>query len=370
MQFNFSKFFILFYFIFINILSAKNIVVVDNDTLLYMSPFGKDTNTGKSLDSPVLTLQKIQYIIKKDFLYNPQNIVVHIDSGIYRSQNIVWDIAKKNYTITLQGNKNKLPIFDGKGMNRSWLKINYFKGANQTNLHIDSIQIQNYVNGIFFRGNKNNWKENISHNKVKNCRFINIGDKYSSAKMGYSAISLTNSRFNSFIGNEFINIINNKTICKKDRKCFSTDTHIHGFYLAYYSSYNIIENNKFKNISGDAIRVRDFCNFNIIENNSFNNIRRVYQDWYAHYHKKENEDHLECYSWGNIIKNSRIGTKYNSTIRASLTNIKTKFYINSGQEQFCRDTMFKEYKLNIDDFNLKEYTERVYLYNNSYIKAM
>jgi len=355
--------------IFILLLILTNILLGNKNSFnIYVSPEGNDNNDGMKLSAPVKTLDRAKYIIIKNLVNIKQNVVIYVKRGIYTQQSVVFNFSIPSYSITIQGEKNNIPIFDGRGTSKTWLRVNNHKYSSNNNLHIKNIQIQNYARAILFKGKKNNWGKDVSHNTVKHCRFINIGDKYSKSPIGYAAISLFNSRHNVFEKNEFINIENNKTMCrtkKKRKKCFTTDTHIHAFYMAYYSSYNIIKYNIFEAISGDAIKVRDFSNHNLIEYNSFNNVRRVYQDWYAHYKYLKDEDHIECYSWNNKIQHNKVGVKYQMMKAAPIKDIKTKFYKSSNQKIFCEKSIFSTYKVQSKNYNKDLTSRRVYEHNNT-----
>jgi len=346
-------------------------LVSDKKFHLYMSPLGKDNNSGTSKKSALKTLQRVHDIIEDKLKDNHRNVIVHIGKGIYEAQKVKWRFTMPKHSIMLKGEKNTIPVFDGNGTAYAWLRMTYHKGSNQSNLHIDGLQIQHYARAILFMGDKNDWHKDVSRNVVKNCIFYNLGDKYSSAPVGYAAISLVNSRHNVFKNNSFINIINNKTKCKKSGKCFSTDTLIHAIYMSYYSSYNIIRNSLFENISGDAIRVRDYCNNNTIEDNVFKKVRRVYQDWYNSYKNIKNEDHVECYSWGNSVKDNKIGSQFYSNKNAPLLDVKTKFYKKSGQKNYCKKNVYEQYNIRPYPIgNTKDSIFRVIEFNNRWFERL
>lgn len=311
----------------------------DKKTLeVYISTTGQDKNKGLSPKSEIYSMKKAESIVRSKLWKKHRNVIIHIDSGIYTRQHTRWKFSMEDKNITFLGNKTNKPIFDGEGINATWLRVDYSSHHTKTNIHIKNIQIQNYARAIFLHGSKKDKRKKADYNSITNCTFKNIGDKHSSAKVGYAAISVMNSSFNLFENNKFINIENNKTMCrtkKNKKKCFNTNTLIHAFYFAYYSSFNNIKKNIFENISGDAIKTRASSSFNIIEDNRFNKIRRVHQDWYAHYANVANEDIIECKSWGNTFFNNFVGQAYNTKKKASMSDLKTKFYKLSGQAEYC-----------------------------------
>jgi len=307
---------------------------------LYISSIGKDSNSGLSKKEAIYSMKKAESIVRKKLSKKQSNVIIHIDSGVYKKQRTIWNFTMEDNNITFLGNKTNKPIFDGQGINATWLRVNYNNHHTKTNIHVENIHVKNYARAIFLHGSKKNKSKKADNNVVKNCMFKNIGDKYSSSKVGYAAISVMNSSFNVFENNKFINIENNKTMCrtkKNKKKCFNTDTLIHAFYFVYGSSFNHIKNNLFQNISGDAIKTRASANFNTVEHNTFKNIRRMYQDWYAHYVNVINEDIIECKSWGNTFFDNTIGSTYDKKTKAQRMDLKTKFYKNSGQEQYCNN---------------------------------
>ena len=311
---------------------------IKNTLEVYISPMGKDSNDGLSPKTALYSMKKSEAIVRKKLFKKNSNVIIHIDSGLYKKQRTIWNFTMEDKNITFLGNNNHKPIFDGEGINATWLRINHNNRHTKTNIHIKNIQVENYARAIFLQGSKKDKTKKADYNVVKHCIFKNIGDKHSSSKVSYAAISVMNSSFNVFENNQFLNIENNKTMCrtkKKKKKCFHTDTLIHAFYFVYNSSFNHIKNNLFQNISGDAIKTRASSSFNTVEGNKFNNIRRMYQDWYAHYANVVNEDIIECKSWGNTFFNNTIGNAYHMKKKAPIKDLKIKFYKSSGQEQYC-----------------------------------
>ncbi len=319
---------------------------------VFISSIGKDSNKGLSSKSPIYSMKKAESIVRRGLWKNHGNVIIHIGSGVYKQQHTRWKFTMEDRNITFLGSSDNKPIFDGEGINATWLRIDH-NHHTKTNIHIKNIQVQNYARAIFLHGSKKNKNKKADYNVVKNCTFKNIGDKYSSSKIGYAAISVMNSSFNLFENNQFINIENHKTVCKirgSKKKCFKTKHHIHGLYLSYNSSFNRIKDNIFQNISGDAIKVRAMCNFNTIKKNKFSNIRNVFQDWYAHYSNAIDEDIIECPSWGNMLSDNIIGKTYLHNTTSSLVDIKIKYYVSSGQENYCNE---KKKSIGISDKKMR-----------------
>jgi len=275
---------------------------------IHLSPTGKDSRDGKTLKTAILTLARAQQIIAG--LKPKGEVQVHIAPGTYQGQKVIWtytDPALKIRFMPLGGGKVR-PIFDGCLTKTScpggtWFILKHSKGE-RTNLHFEYVQVQNYHTAISLNGDRNSTKTSNSHNRIYGCYFYNIGNVYNPA-LNYStaAVRLVNSDDNVIGNTHFINIINTKSAGL-----------IHAIYAAHLSDRNQILGNRFKNNSGDPVRLRDFSNFNVIKNNKFIKVGVYagYTDWYCNHDIYTNctKKGPECASWENQFRDNLLDGTY------------------------------------------------------------
>lgn len=267
---------------------------------IYMNPDGNDDNDGLSSSSPILTLEEVQAILID---INPDsNIEIHIEPGNYYDQQVVWQYTNgHNITFTSSDFGTERPVFDGRG-NKLWFNLKV--RGQYTNLHFRYLQIQNYHDGIYLYGNRNDiesgWNGN---NSFYGIYFKNIGSKYSNYpdQMAYAAIYMPNSQENSITNCHFVNIEN------KTEDQFS---YIHAIYILHYASNNSILRNRFKTVSGDPVRTRDESNYNVINENRFINTGKYgyYSDFYCF--QGCTKESGECPSIGNQFKYNECNQNY------------------------------------------------------------
>src|SRR5690606_29032191 len=117
------------------------------------------------------------------------------------------------------------------------------------------------------------------------------------------AIRFVNSKENLIENNDFVDIIN-----------IDREGALHALYVAHYSDSNRIDNNRFVNNTGDAVRVRDFSNGNVVTRNRFEKAGSggAYSEWYCDFDARTDctKATPECPSWENVFKDNLIGTNY------------------------------------------------------------
>lgn len=314
---------------------AHSSCVSKNTHHVYVAPDGEDANSGLSDDQPVLTLERADAVVNELIADQEQDVVVHIAGGTYYGQFVRWDSTMEDHTVTLQGDPQDRPVFDGQGEDMGWLAVHYryADSPQKSNLHIRGIQVQDYFRAIHFFGATNQGdKGYVGSNVIEDNKFINIGGKYvPSIDKAFAAVKFKNARNNIVRNNEFKNIINDEP---------GTEKLMHAVYMVSYSSGNKIKNNSFTAVSGATIDTRDFSNFNVISNNTFDDIHSVFLSYYQHYSPGSVPDHIECPTWGNRVTNNEIGSQYGGSGNASLllpggVGIKDYFHPGTNHEEYC-----------------------------------
>jgi hypothetical protein len=89
---------------------------------------------------------------------------------------------------------------------------------------------------------------------------------------------------------------------------------VHALYIAHMSDRNRVERNRFKNNSGDAVRLRDFSNGNHIKENTYikAGVSAGYTDWYCDHDERDDctKPTPECPSWGNEFRDNELDGDY------------------------------------------------------------
>lgn len=285
--------------------------------LVFMAspPAGNDANDGLSVNTAVATLSRVHTVvsgmIKTDAT---SDIEVRIASATYRAQSVRWSAANTmpSQTITLRplNDSAPMPIFDGcvsptscdrpRGFLHLGLAPN--QSGTRTNLHVERLDIRNYTSGFSFAGSRDSPNLFVAGNHVNNCIFRRIGNVFNLSLTGCcGAIDGVNTINNTWTGNTFHEII-------------GTGAHMHVFYLASYSSNNIIAHNVIDGANGDPIRFRDASNGNRVYSNVIKRAGRdaAVQDWYCDHELRSDctKATAECASWGNIVVNNSVHCNY------------------------------------------------------------
>jgi hypothetical protein len=274
--------FILIFAFFVAQAQAQKIVYMDDVEV---------EGTGISLESPLNNLRSFQLKVQELLIAAPgQDIILKIAPGNYvgDDQRVTWtetEIDPDIQIIIEALDPNDPPIFDNLGSNsRSRLfTLNYTKGP--SNITLRSLHLKNWVNGVGFEGQREADNLGNSNNKVLNCIFENIGNKYFSPKIpttcsadsacsdglnclngicrpaGLSAITLLNSDNNIISWNKFINVEN-----------LGAAGGIHGIYLSHNAQSNSITHNIFDVSTGAMIKFRDSSDSNHVYANDFKNV--------------------------------------------------------------------------------------------------
>lgn len=243
---------------------------------VYMSTTGSSANSGLTSDKPVRTLSQAQQVIQK--AAPKSNVEVRIQPGTYTEQGVNWTHFISGRTISFlptgynYGKADQVPqrpkfVGMGKGVLLSAVRKD---GGGDTNLRFYYLEIQDYLHyGISISGTEGKkgtlrrpLNKGANNNVFYGMYFNKIGDKAtgsSSDDVGYGAIGFVNSSNNSVKNNTFSNLINTGSDAK----------YIHAVYMAHGSNDNVISANKFMNISGDPIKVRNDSNSTTLSDNIF-----------------------------------------------------------------------------------------------------
>lgn len=172
-----------------------------------------------------------------------------------------------------------LPTFDG-GYATTWGMVvaPVRKPTAGTNLQWHFLAWQKFVRGGLLIGpdmsrrvaEQYPWR--FRQNVVMSNQFTKIGNYYNKSKLaGYSGLSTIGVEDSLFKGNLFADIVNKRYYGQE-----------HGFYIVR-SSRNTIVDNRFTNVGGDPVRVRDSSNDNTVTGNTFTRSGKLgyIGDWYC-----------------------------------------------------------------------------------------
>ncbi|HEY1707340.1 MAG TPA: right-handed parallel beta-helix repeat-containing protein [Rhizomicrobium sp.] len=172
-------------------------------------------------------------------------IRIEIAPGTYVGQKIDWRWQTPSALIIEGMPGNPRPDFDGGGSSTHWASFR----PPATNITIRHVAIRNYYEGIVFSYRGANSNETIEDNSFQNIGLV---------PTAYAVIGFGNTSNSVIRNNTFVDISNN-----------SGCGGLHAIYAQHGSSSNLIENNRFENVCGQAIKLRDRSNNNQIVNNRF-----------------------------------------------------------------------------------------------------
>lgn len=211
----------------------------------------------QSVELATTGTSSIKFLIHEG-TYNQQAAVLRPKVGVH-------------YEFTSASSPGKLPEFDGDMKQLTWLRILSTNGS-ESSVNINNLRIRNYITAISIEGDREDPDKYNAKNKISKMRFENIGQMSSGLPPSTAVIRLVNSRNNEISDNDFVNI-------KNIESCGL----LHSVYLAHHSSDNSIQRNKFTNLCGSPIRVRDDSNNNRAEQNKFTNVQRdqLMDQWFC-----------------------------------------------------------------------------------------
>ncbi|KAI0972400.1 pectin lyase fold/virulence factor [Xylaria arbuscula] len=275
-------------------------------TTLYLSPSGSDSNTGASATTALKTLKGALTKVTTAKPTDAVNIVVA--EGTYLNQSVVWTYFNgEAITFAPPAGAATKPIFDGEGTGLTWFTMADSADAKKsTNLHFIGLTVTNYWLDLDLGRDK---APGNSFNEVRGMLFERVGAFYThglpNAK-GYAALRLRQSSNNTITGNRFHGVKNsNAADSDGDGKNEDLTGYIHAIYVAHNSRSNVISNNEFNQVTGDAVRTRDGSDDNLIQGNRFITAGKysAYSDWIA-------DTGDECPSHNNRFTNNTVGDGY------------------------------------------------------------
>jgi hypothetical protein len=307
---------------------------------VYMAPSasgGSDANTGLSKSSPVLTMNRVQAVLRA--AAPAADVVVDILQGNYTVGETDWTYYISGHTISFQadgyvsgGGRPAAgdPVFTNTtsgGVHPAayWFKVltpgasDPFHNGGTTGLRFYYLRVRDYTGGISFDGQTGHTyldTENppmyikpsagVNGNTVFGMSFEQIGNKYTAGTWGYGAILFTDSSSNTIDNNTFDSVENT-----------TNPGAIHDLYITHFSSSNTVTRNKFVTASSYAIKVRDRSNFTKVDSNTFNDTggSSAYRDEFCDLACVQANPGTprQCASYDNRFTNNSIGTVYGSS---------------------------------------------------------
>lgn len=284
---------------------------------VYMDPAGSNGNDGLAPSRGVQTLERVEEILENR---RPRtDIEVRIKPGTYIAGETTWDFYVPGHTISFlplgyqHGDaSNEIgtrPRFLGEPTDGWWFHGVLPTGhpGGDTGLHFYFLEVSGYsYGGVKLSGgikSLNGMRVPASRGANKNVfremHFSRLGNAHAGEYYGFGAIDLVNSSDNKVLGNIFSEIENSHH-----------ERYIHGVYVAHHSSNNLIQENKFFRISGDAIRTRNSSNNNYISQNTFALTGSyAYSEWFCD-EPATCSGKLECASRNNVFHDNVLVSNY------------------------------------------------------------
>ncbi len=227
------------------------------------------TNFPGPIEGTFLNLEDAHSYILNNLSSNgniTDDITVYITEGVYEDAGINWSTTSPFHTMKISSYENDKVVYDGLN-NDGTLKGRFFGLVNkyeQTNLIIEGLIIQNYLQGIrlgVFEADLQNCvffsQSGTSHNTIRNNVFLQIGNKHSSGEQAsFSALAINTSTYNLVESNIFYKIENDKILINSSGQQYESRPLVHAIYIAHYSKGNTIINNYVGLCSGNPFNLR------------------------------------------------------------------------------------------------------------------
>jgi hypothetical protein len=295
--------------------SSKPDVVSPNDGRVfrvYLDPSGDDANSGRSRDEPIRSLARAEEILTS--IRPRTDVEVRIAQGTYVTPPTTWTFFVPNHTVTflpvdyeVGGGIDSFagrPVFRGNGESGFWFTARLPRGhpGLDTRLRFYYLQVDEYDRGgimlnggtTVVDGRRRPAGEGLNNNTVVGMYFTRLGSQWAADYDGYGGVDLVNSSRNLVQHNHFVGLENKE----------SGQDLIHGVYLAHHSNENVVQGNRFEEVSGDPVRVRNDSNRNQITGNEFRRTGQTAQfsEWFCDTPCAErNGLDRECASHGNVF---------------------------------------------------------------------
>jgi hypothetical protein len=279
---------------------------------VYLDPSGQDSNGGRSPQDPIRSLARAHELLRS--ARPTTDVEVRIAQGTYVAPPTTWRFYVPNHTVTflpvdyhIGGDVDSFggrPVFRGNGESGFWFTARPPSPGTglDARLRFYYLQVEEYDRGgilmnggtIVSEGMRRPAGDGLNDNTIIGMYFTRLGSHWSATNDGYGGVDLVNSRRNTVKHNHFVSLQNREAGLSL----------IHGVYLAHHSNENVVESNRFEEISGDPIRVRNDSNDNEIVGNEFHRTGRTAQfsDWFCDSPCAQRyEQARECASHGNVF---------------------------------------------------------------------
>ncbi|CAM3138086.1 right-handed parallel beta-helix repeat-containing protein [Stackebrandtia soli] len=212
---------------------------------VYLAVNGDDDADGSS-GRPLKSLRGARDLLA-DIDSTSATIVVR-PGTYYESATVNWAGVPQTTIALRRDGGTERPVFDGSratGTARYWMDSH-----GGPSLDVREVLVRNYRTGGL--------RLDTDGNTVRNMIFEKLGNKYVGGGDGYAAVHLLGSSNNTITNNIF-------------RKLENTDCPgcIHGVYAANGSSDSEITGNRFSDITGDVVRLRNGTVDNLVSDNTF-----------------------------------------------------------------------------------------------------
>jgi hypothetical protein len=281
---------------------------------VYMSPGGSDENPG-SETAPVVTLRRVQEILRET--RPDSNVIVRIrsDAGVYYGQSVIWDYFDSDHYILFESWPDSIRATFSQGSADTVFFVLKASAGRPTYIHLRRLTVQGYAAGaISFIGDadESGWN---GANSIVDCVMQDIGNVAQPGRhISWGVIDFVNSRHNSIRDCAFIDCANANTNefpqdTSRELLASGADQPIIGVYLAHHSGCNQITGCAFRRVKGDAVRIRDDSNGNEICYCYFRQTgwTAVCTMWYRHAEALAFAA-AECPSWSNTFHHNRTGS--------------------------------------------------------------
>ncbi len=227
---------------------------------VHLAVKGDDRNDGASPQRPVATLASAVQRAAALSAKTGEDMAIIVGPGIYRNQSLVLMDKTVRGKLTIAGASKdaaEYPAFYGNGT-RTWLRYDGSAGQ-PTGLTIRNLRIVDYATAITLNGNRDDPRGYNMGTVISDNVFARIGSPLGKG-VSTAAVRLVNSRDN-VIENNYFRTIRNYPVTS----CGA----LHAIYAAHASSGNKIDNNKFEDFCGSAVKLRDRSGNNRINKNIF-----------------------------------------------------------------------------------------------------
>ncbi len=253
-------------------------------------PAGNDQNSGLSVQRPLASLGRVQELLQARGLCTggqADEVEVHIAPGTYRRQEIHWTcFTGAAITFTALNFDKQRPVFDGGGSTFYWLWAK--EPGVEARLRFRYIRVLGYCTAMEFRG--------VNGVDLYGMYFESIGDRRPldgaavTCTKPTAAVAFNNSSRNRVANSHFVKVVNFDAGARA----------IHALYISHGASNNAIERNRFVEISGDPVKVRDGSNHNRVFANHF------HRAGHLAYFLDGFDATRECPSFGNTFSSNHL----------------------------------------------------------------